>query len=66
MLRFRSGFIRSVLFLAVSLNLALATPNAAPIHQAPTNKQSGQPDPFKPLRLFIGKWEGDSKGQPGI
>jgi hypothetical protein len=21
---------------------------------------------FKPLRMFIGKWEGDSKGQPGI
>ena len=32
----------------------------------PPNKQSDQPDPLKPLRLFIGKWEGDSKGQPGI
>lgn len=66
MLRFRSGFFRSVLLMAVSLGLALATPNAAPSHQAPTNKQSDQPDPFKPLRLFIGKWEGDSKGEPGI
>ena len=36
------------------------------IHQEPPNKQSDRPDPFKPLRMFIGKWEGDSKGQPGI
>jgi len=66
MLRFRPGFIRGVLLLAVFVNLALATPDAAPTHQAPSNRKSDQPDPFKPLRLFIGKWEGDSKGQPGI
>ena len=63
---FRPGFIRSVLLSAVFFNLALATPNPSPNHPAPSNKQSAQPDPLKPLRLFIGKWEGDSKGQPGV
>jgi len=66
MLRFRRGFIRSVLLLAVFLNVAPATPNVAAIHQEPASKQSDKPDPFKPLRMFIGRWEGDSKGQPGI
>ena len=67
MLLFRSGFSQSVLLLlVVFLNLSLATPNVAAFHQAPSNKQADQPDPFKPLRLFIGKWQGDSKGQPGI
>lgn len=64
MLRFRPGFIRGVLLLAIFLHLALATPNA--IHQASSNRQSDQSDTFKRLRMFIGKWEGDSKGQPGI
>ena len=25
-----------------------------------------QSDPYKPLRLFIGKWKGDSQGEPGV
>ena len=66
MLRFRPGFIRGVLLIAVFGGLALAVSNAAAIRQEPPNKQSDRPDPFKPLRMFIGKWEGDSKGQPGI
>jgi hypothetical protein len=66
MQRFRRGFIRSVLLLAVFLNFALATPNVDATNQAPAGKQSDKPDPFKPLRVFIGKWEGDSKGQPGM
>jgi hypothetical protein len=66
MQRFSPGFIRSVLLIAVFLNLALAPPNVAAIHQASANKQADQPDPLKPLRMFIGKWEGDSKGEPGI
>ena len=37
-------------------------PNAAPGQQSAPNKQSDQSDPLKPLRLFIGKWEGDSTG----
>ena len=66
MLRFRRGFIRSVLLLAVFLNVAPATPNVAAIHQEPASKQSDKPDPFNPLRMFIGRWEGDSKGEPGV
>jgi hypothetical protein len=55
----------SVLLVAGFLGSA-AMPNAAPVQQSAPNKQSDQPDPLKPLRPFIGKWEGDSKGQPGV
>lgn len=27
--------------------------------------QSAKPDPWKPLRVLIGKWEGDAQGEPG-
>ena len=62
MLRFRRGFIRSVLLIAVFVGLALAAQNAAAIRQEPPSKQSDRPDPFKPLRMFLGKWEGRLKG----
>ena len=32
----------------------------------PTNKPADQVDPFKPVRQLIGKWEGDSQGEPGV
>jgi len=48
------------------LNLVVAAPNATPTRQAPSNKQSDQTDPLKPLRMLIGKWEGYSKGEPGV
>jgi hypothetical protein len=66
MLKFSLGFIRTVLLIAVVVSLALAVSNAAAIHQEPPNKQADQTDPFTPLRMFIGKWEGDSKGEPGV
>ena len=66
MLEFRPGLFRTALAVAVLLGLALAGSNAAPIDQESGNKQSNQPDPFKPLRQFIGTWEGDAKGKPGI
>lgn len=50
---------------AVFLGFASALASAALVQQSAPNKQSDQPDPLKPLRLFIGKWEGDSLGQPG-
>lgn len=59
MLEFRPGF----LLLAFVLVLTLAGSNAAAIDQEPPKKQS---DPLTPLRLFIGKWEGDAKGKPGV
>ena len=66
MLGLRPGFIRTVLLIAVVLGLTLAGANGARFHQEPPKKQSDQPDPFRPLRMFIGKWEGDSKGEPGV
>src|SRR5688572_32581352 len=65
MSEFRLRLIESILLASVFLGSA-AMPNAAPVQQSAPKKQSDLPDPFKPLRLFIGKWEGDSKGQPGI
>jgi hypothetical protein len=58
--------IRSLLLIAVFWGSTLPMSVAAPIPQAPANKISNQPDPFKPLRITIGKWEGDSKGEPGV
>ena len=55
---FNLVLIRGLLLLAFSCGF---------VHIASAqNKQSDQTDPFKPLRPLIGKWEGDSKGQPGI
>lgn len=62
---FSLGVMRYVFLLAVSLISALVLPNAVAVQQSATNKQSDQTDPLKPLRLFIGKWEGDSQGKPG-
>lgn len=64
MCEFRLRLIRS--FLVAIFLASTALPNAGPVQQSAANKQSDQPDPFKPLQLFIGKWEGDSKGQPGV
>lgn len=66
MCELRLGFIRRVLLVAIFVGSAFALPNAAPVQQSGPNKQSDQADPLKPLRLFIGKWEGDSQGQPGV
>jgi hypothetical protein len=58
--------MRSVLSVAVFLGSALAMPNEVAVQQSTTKKQTDESDPLKPLRLFIGKWEGDSQGQPGV
>jgi hypothetical protein len=62
----RLGFIGSSFLLAMVLGSGLAAPKAARVQKFAPNKHSNQPDPLKPLRLFIGKWEGDSQGQPGV
>ncbi|MCM3872300.1 MAG: hypothetical protein ND895_16585 [Pyrinomonadaceae bacterium] len=62
----RLGFAQGALLIAVFLGFALAMPSAAQTQQPGPTKQSGQTDPLKPLQLFIGKWEGDSQGQPGV
>lgn len=66
MLKFGTRFMRAVLLLAFVVGLPIAVSNAAAFHQETANAQSDRPDPFKPLRMFIGKWEGDSKGEPGV
>lgn len=65
MFGFSLGFIQRILLIAVFLGCSPVLPSAAPIQEPAANKQSDQPDPLRPLQLFIGKWEGDSKGQPG-
>ena len=34
--------------------------------ESATSKPPDQSDPFKPVRQFVGKWEGDSHGEPGV
>jgi hypothetical protein len=63
---FRLGIIRRVLIVAVLLGSGSALPNVATVQQSAPSKQADQTDPFKPLRPFIGKWEGDSQGEPGV
>jgi hypothetical protein len=63
---FRLGLVRSVLLVAILLGSAPAMPKAATVQQSAPNKQPDQPDPLKPLRRFVGKWEGDSQGEPGV
>ncbi|CAN5841245.1 hypothetical protein BH18ACI4_BH18ACI4_10260 [soil metagenome] len=63
----RFGWIfRYVVLIAVVIGSALVMPNVAKGQQSATNKQPDQSDPWKPLRPFVGKWEGDSQGQPGV
>jgi hypothetical protein len=57
---------RNVLLVAVALGSVLVMSNVASGQQSAPNKQSDPSDPFKPVRQFIGNWEGDSQGQPGV
>jgi hypothetical protein len=64
---FRFGLtLRNILLVAVALGSTLVMSNITAGQQSAPNKQSDQTDPFKPLRQFIGNWEGDSQGQVGV
>ena len=66
MCAFRPGFsLRYVLLVAVITGSALVVPHSVIGQQPATTKQSAESDPFKPVRQFLGKWEGDSQGKPG-
>ena len=60
----RPGLI--VLLTAMALGSAHLPSRTVANQQSSTTKQAAQPDPYKPLRLFIGKWKGDSQGKPGV
>ena len=55
-----------VLLVAVVLGLAFVMPNAVAGQQSATSKPSDRSDPFKPVRQLVGKWEGESQGEPGV
>ena len=62
----RLGFaVRLLLSGVLTFSSTLYLPGESAAQQASPNKQPEQIDPWKPLRLFIGSWEGDSQGQPG-
>jgi hypothetical protein len=63
---FRLGLATSCVLLIAVGGFMLRPPKALAGQQSSTNKQPDQPDPWKPLRPFIGKWEGDSQGEPGV
>lgn len=46
----------------VLLGLAFA---AAILSAAESSQPAKKPDPWQPVRFLLGKWEGDSEGQPG-
>jgi len=58
--------LRYVLIAAVIVGSTLLVLNEALGQQTANNKPPEQSDPFKSLRLFIGRWEGDSQGKPGV
>lgn len=63
---FKCGFtFRNFILAAVALGLALVMSNVAAGQQPAPNK-SDKVDPFNPVRQFIGNWEGDSQGKPGV
>ena len=57
--------MRHVLLVVLVFGLAFVSPNAVADQQPSTSKPPDQSDPFKPVRQFIGKWEGESQGRPG-
>lgn len=61
---FRFGLVILLIAVVPSSSHLLSTTIAG--QQSSTNKQPEKSDPFKSLRLFIGKWKGDSQGQPGV
>lgn len=62
----RLGLTLRYVFLIVVLGSALVMPSAAAAQEPATTKQPDSSDPWKPLRPFVGKWEGDSQGEPGV
>lgn len=63
---FGLGLTSRYLLLIVVLGLALFMPIAAAGQDPPTTKQPEPSDPWKALRPFVGNWEGDSEGEPGV
>lgn len=66
MCRFRLGLRSRQALLIFVLGWALLIPSAAAGQQSDSNQKSAPSDPWKPLRPFVGNWEGESKGQPGV
>jgi len=57
--------MRYVLLVAVVISSTLVVSHSVMGQQPATTKQPAESDPFKPVRQFLGKWEGDSQGKPG-
>lgn len=61
------GFnLRYFLLISVALSSVFVVSNVAAAQQSNPKPQSDKPDPFKAVRQFIGNWEGDSQGKPGV
>lgn len=62
---FRLRLASACVLLIAAASFVLLQPRNVAGEQS-SNKQADQSDPWKPLRPFVGKWEGDSQGQPGV
>lgn len=60
----RKFTLRYVLLVLV-LGSALFMPGATSAQEPATSKKP-EADPWQPLRPFVGTWEGDSQGEPGV
>jgi hypothetical protein len=52
--------------LRTSLVFTIVFGAAFALLKAETIQPDGTTDPWKPLRILIGKWQGDSNGEPGV
>ena len=61
----RLGLASACVLLLIAAAGSALQPKAVVGQQSSTTPPD-QSDPWKPLRAFVGKWEGDSQGQPGV
>ena len=64
--RIRITIALKYVLVIVVLGSALVVLGAGAGQEPATTKQPDQSDPWKPLRPFIGEWDGDSQGEPGV
>jgi hypothetical protein len=57
--------LRCVLAIVVFCS-ALIIPGITDAQEPATTKPPDKSDPWKPLRPFVGTWQGDSQGEPGV
>jgi hypothetical protein len=58
------SLVRRLALLGV-LGIVVTHGNAQPTNSAATTNAAAKPDPWKPMRVFVGTWAGEAKGESG-